>query len=391
MINSFQDKLNTKIDYNIKLITMLPLGLINEIMKYVGPTVWPSIIYEKIDDLSIFDDCSYPGGYDTCAASSGIFNDIIIEKCTDISYFKYTEFGTITTKLANWIITHHEIILHEKDRWTFINVDLMTNDIIVKWLIKNPSLIRLEVFAGNSNPIAVEWMFNNNLYKIEYIYNGDMFKNTNTRVGKFILNKLEAPTTVNIKKLSLSENPIIIEWLINNPTLIDYKLFITNKSDRVVLWVIKNKPWSSIFYTNFVINPNKIATEYCMKNNVTNDKFYYGRTDLISRNYILNSDYDGEIDRYIAPYSIDIDYSWWLKTDEKSTSTIIQLLESNLAMFSNEIKKNIYEFISANTNPKVVKYLHDHPELINLHRFIENPNATLMDENIRDALVAMRF
>lgn len=218
-----------------------------------------------------------------------------------------------------------------------------------------------------------------------------MFKNTNTRVGKFILNKLEAPTTVNIKKLSLSENPIIIEWLINNPTLIDYKLFITNKSDRVVLWVIKNKPWSSIFYTNFVINPNKIATEYCMKNNVTNDKFYYGRTDLISRNYILNSDYDGEIDRYIAPYSIDIDYSWWLKTDEKSTSTIIQLLESNLAMFSNEIKKNIYEFISANTNPKVVKYLHDHPELINLHRFIENPNATLMDENIRDALVAMRF
>lgn len=351
---------------------ILPSDLIDDIIKYVGPTILP------------------PG---------------VSNKKTSPYYQKITN-----DTLVTFLIEHPEYV--------HINFGLNANSDAVRWLIN-----RIEYVCNilqNTNPIAVRWSIKNIHTMMDYI--GYFSLNENDIAVQWLIDN---PEHIDFKNFSKNENDIAVRWLIKNPGH-TYWNFGNNKNDIAVRWIIDINDKNSINYSSdgeyyleeMASNPNNIASQWFADNMYEYGEYSFEfaynenpiaakyiidqiesiptHSDFTIRNLRLNknvnvmnicANYYDIRDDAIESSPCRFNYSILTHSDEKSVDLILQLLEYKTFILSK--CSMVPAFLSMNTNVRIVEYLHEHPEYIDDRRFAENPNCILYDDRIKQALLEM--
>lgn len=140
-------------------------------------------------------------------------------------------------------------------------------DMIVEYLIENPSRIDWTKFTKNTNPKAVEFCIKN-----KHISTGKCNSFLSQCTDSAVMCQLHNWRSIDYTKFSMIPNDMAVDHLLANPSLIDFVSLARNTNDRAVDYLLNNP--KNINWFVFCYNSNPKAVRYVLDNANGNSLYY---------------------------------------------------------------------------------------------------------------------
>jgi hypothetical protein len=225
------------------------------------------------------------------------------------------------------------------------NFSSNTNDKIVNFLINNPRHINWYYLSKNPNEIAVDFMLKNP----DKIVSSGLSQNTNKKALEYLMSDEKHIC------MEILENPddTAVDYILANTNMISSpdSMFSRNTNDRAVRYMLDHP--EVIEWDQFTFNSNDIAVDY-MINNYRNIKFmnkkdFYQNTNPKVSSFLIKNKYL-DLNRFCQrsdDIAVDYIFANLIKTEQKILSST-----------------GVYNFLSANTNDRILEYLMNNKHLI---------------------------